>query len=127
MTGFRATTGFRRLAPLIGALLLPAPALAGSVASPNFNIPNKDVVLRCAPLAYEIHCSISRMANPEYSSFCFYVASDRRSYPMKRDYRFGFRNGIVTIQVTNGMRISADLVEDSSGARARCTEWHAAE
>lgn len=102
--------------------LLASPAFAGSVASPNWNVPNKDVVLRCAPLPYEIHCSISRMANPEYSSFCFYVASDRRSYPMKRDYRFGFSNPIVTLKVTNGLQISADLTELKSGAHARCVE-----
>jgi hypothetical protein len=117
----------KRMAPLIAALLVPGAALAGSVASPNFNVPNKDVVLRCAPLPYEIHCSISRLANPEYSSFCFYVGDDRSSYPMKRDYRFGFYNGIVTIKVTNGMQISADLVEDRTGAHARCREWHPSE
>lgn len=121
------TRSRNRMAPLIAALLVPGPALAGSVASPNFNIPNRDVVLRCTPLAYEIHCSISRMANPEYSSFCFYVANDGRSYPMKRDYRFGFSNGAFTIKVTDGLRISADLVEDRTGAHARCTEWHAPE
>lgn len=99
-----------------------APAVAGSVASSNWNIPNKDVILHCAPLRYEIHCAISRMANPEYSSFCFYVAGDGRSYPMKRDYRFGFDNPIVSIKVTNGLRISADLTERRSGAHARCLE-----
>ncbi len=112
-----------RVALLGFALLAPAPAFAGSVASTNIFVPNKDVVLRCAPLPYEIHCSISRMANPDYSSFCFYVANDGRSYPMKRDYRFGFHNGIVSIKVTDGLKISGDLTEESSGAHARCTEW----
>ncbi len=103
-------------------LLSVCPATAGSVASPNWNVPNKDVVLHCAPIAYEIHCSISRLANPEYSSFCFYVANDGRSYPMKRDYRFGFANPIVALQVTNGMRITAELREQKTGARAHCSE-----
>ncbi|RTL89893.1 MAG: hypothetical protein EKK29_02325 [Hyphomicrobiales bacterium] len=104
------------------APLAASPALAGSVASPNWNVPNKDVALHCAPLAYEIHCSISRLANPEYSSFCFYVANDGRSYPMKRDYRFGFANPIVALKVNNGMRITAELTELRTGARARCSE-----
>lgn len=111
------------IAPLVVAFLAPAPAFAGSVASPNFNIPNRDVVLRCAPLPYEIHCSISRMANPEYSSFCFYIASDGHSYPMKRDYRFGFHNGVISFKVTDGLKISGDLTEDKSGAHSHCTEW----
>jgi hypothetical protein len=103
-------------------LLGVTPAGAGSVASPNWNVPNKDVVLHCAPLRYVIHCSISRMANPEYSSFCFYVDGEGRSHPMKGDYRFGFSNSIVALKVTNGLRISADLTEHRSGAHARCVE-----
>jgi hypothetical protein len=103
-------------------LLCVSPAIAGSVASSNWNVPNKDVVLRCAPLRYVIHCSISRMANPEYSSFCFYVDAEGRSHPMKRDYRFGFANSIVALKVTNGLRIAADLTEQRSGAHARCVE-----
>ncbi len=103
-------------------LLLVSPAMAGSVASPNWNVPNKDVVLHCAPLAYEIHCSISRLANPQYSSFCFYVAGDGRSYPMKRDYRFGFSNPIVAIKVHDGLRITGELTEERTGARAHCSE-----
>ncbi|MBL1255712.1 hypothetical protein [Methylocystis sp. Sn-Cys] len=107
------------------ALLLPllsSPALAGSVASSNWMVPNKDVALHCAPLPYEIHCSISRLANPEYSSHCFYVGPDGSSYPMKRDYRFGFYNGIVSIKVHDGPRISGQLTEERTGRRAVCSE-----
>ncbi len=105
------------------SLLLPvSPAIAGSVASPNWNIPNKDVVLHCAPPSYKIHCSISRMANPEYSSSCFYVDGEGRSHRMKPDYRFGFTNPIVALKVTNGLRITADLTDLRSGAHARCAE-----
>lgn len=96
-------------------------ASAGSVASPNMMVPNKDVALHCSPLRYEIHCSISRMATPEYSSFCFYVAGGQ-SYPMKRDYRFGFYNDIVSIKVNDGMRITARLTEQRTGKQARCSE-----
>lgn len=107
------------------ALLLPllsSPALAGSVASSNWMVPNKDVALHCAPLPYEIHCSISRLANPEYSSHCFYVGPDGSSYPMKRDYRSGFYNGIVSIKVHDGLRISGQLTEERTGRRAVCSE-----
>jgi hypothetical protein len=110
-------------AGLFGTLLLGvAPAFAGSVASSNFMIPNKDVVLHCAPLRYKIHCSIARTANPQYSSFCFYVDGTGNSYPMKRDYRFGFYNDIVNIKVDDGLRIAAQLTELRSGKRARCSE-----
>ncbi len=107
----------------VAAFLAAAtPALAGSVASPNFMIPNKDVALHCAPLHYEIHCSIARTANPQYSSFCFYVGADRRSYPMKRDYQFGFFNEVVRIKVNDGLRITGSLTEQSTGKRAECSE-----
>ncbi|PPD42669.1 MAG: hypothetical protein CTY15_11975 [Methylocystis sp.] len=107
---------------LIAALLTPSPALAGSVASSNWMIPNRDVAMHCRPLNYEIHCSISRMANPEYSSFCFYVGPGGQSYPMKRDYRFGFHNEIVSIKVNDGLRITGLLTEARTGRQARCSE-----
>ncbi|HEY8163271.1 MAG TPA: hypothetical protein VIF34_13545 [Methylocystis sp.] len=97
-------------------------AVAGSVASPNWMIPNKDVALHCAPLPYEIHCSISRLATPEYSSSCFYVGPGGQSYPMKRDYRFGFYNGVVSIKIHNGLRINGQLTEERTGRRAVCSE-----
>jgi hypothetical protein len=106
----------------LSLLAIPASALAGSVASPNWMVPNKDVVLHCAPLHYEIHCSISRLATPQYSSFCFYVGADGRSYPMKRDYRFGFDNEIISLKVDDGLRITAQLTELRSGKRASCSE-----
>lgn len=114
----------RRYVLAMCALLsaVPAPSIAGSVASSNWMIPNRDVALHCSPLRYEIHCSISRMANPQYSSFCFYVDGEGRSYPMKRDYRFGFFNDIVAIKVTDGLRITGQLTEQRSGAQARCAE-----
>jgi hypothetical protein len=107
---------------VLAPILCAAPAVAGSVASTNFMIPNKDVVLHCAPLPYQIHCSIARTANPQYSSFCFYVASDGRSYPMKRDYRFGFFTDSLGLKVRDGLRITARLTELSSGKQANCSE-----
>jgi hypothetical protein len=107
---------------LIASLTAPSLALAGSVASPNFMVPNKDVALHCAPLHYEIHCSISRLATPEYSSFCFYVDAQGYSYPMKRDYRFGFYNEIVSIKVHDGLKITGQLTEERSGKKAICSE-----
>jgi hypothetical protein len=103
-------------------LISAAPALAGSVASPNWMVPNKDVALHCAPLPYEIHCSISRLATPEYSSYCFYVGADGSSYPMKRDYRFGFYNDIVSVKIHDGLRITGQLIEERTGRRASCSE-----
>lgn len=108
-------------------LSAPASAFAGSVASPNWMVPNKDVALRCAPLAYEIHCSISRLATPQYSSFCFYVDGEGYSYPMKRDYRMGFYNDIVSIKVADGLRITGQLTEARTGKKALCSEYHSAD
>ncbi len=103
------------------SIVLSGPALAGAVESDNWMIPNKGVVLRCPPLPYEIHCSISRLANPEYRSFCFYVA-DGQSYPMKRDYRFGFYNEIVSLKVHDGLRITGLLTDQRTGRKGRCVE-----
>jgi hypothetical protein len=113
------------LLPLL--LSAPASALAGSVASPNWMVPNKDVALRCTPLSYKIHCSISRLATPEYSSFCFYVDREGYSYPMKRDYRMGFYNDIVSIKVNDGLRITGELTEARTGKKAFCSEFHNAD
>lgn len=103
------------------AALNAAPATAGPMSANNFQIPSKDVSLVCAPLRYRVNCSISMRANPQYSSFCFYIAGGR-SYPMKTDYRFGFYNDVIDLRVNDGMRISGDLTERSSGRRARCTQ-----
>lgn len=103
-------------------LTFGSPAFAGALTSNNFMVPDKDVILHCAPLRYEFHCSISRMANPRFSSFCFYVGPGGQSYLMKRDYRFGFHNEIVSIQVNDGMRITAQLREARTGRQARCSE-----
>ena len=107
---------------LFSLAIVAAPAPAMAFTSSNLMIPDKIVVLHCAPLRYEIHCTISRMANPEYSSFCFYVGPGGQSYPMKRDYRFGFFNEIVSIKVDNGMRTTGQLTEARTGRRARCSE-----
>ncbi|TLG75062.1 hypothetical protein [Methylocystis sp. B8] len=96
-------------------------AFAGAMSANNFGIPSKDVALHCSPANYSIHCSISLRANPEYSSYCFYVA-DGRSYPMKTDYRFGFYNNIVNLHLSNGSRVTADLKDLRTGAHARCFE-----
>lgn len=114
-------TKFKRLGAVAFVALLSGAALAGPVESDNWMIPNKGVALRCPPLPYEIHCSISRMANPEYSSFCFYVA-DGQSYPMKRDYRFGFYNEIVSLKVHDGLRITGVLTDQRTGRKGRCVE-----
>ncbi len=111
-----------RFALSLLSMTAPASAFAGSVASPNWMVPNKDVVLRCAPLHYEIHCSMSRLATPEYSSFCFYVDGAGNSSPMKRDYRLGFYNEIVFIKVNDGLRITGRLTEQSTGKKASCSE-----
>jgi hypothetical protein len=108
------------LFPLFAAV--PASAFAGSAASSNWMVPNKDVALHCSPLPYKIHCSISRMANPQYSSFCFYVDGNGYSYPMKRDYRFGFHNEIVSVKVHDGLRITGLLTEARTGRKASCSE-----
>lgn len=96
-------------------------AMAGGMSANNLMLPTKDVALACTPLKYKIHCSISLRANPEYSSYCFYIAAGQ-SYPMKTDHRFGFYNDIVSIHVHNGLQISAELRDQRTGAHARCFE-----
>lgn len=112
-------------AAALAALFVAALAAAAPMSANNFQIPSRDVSLLCAPLRYRVNCSISMRANPQYSSFCFYVAGGR-SYPMKTDYRFGFYNDIVDLRVTDGLRISAELTERSTGRRARCAQIGAA-
>lgn len=106
---------------LLSAVAFSASAPASPMSANNFQIPSKDVRLLCAPLRYRINCSISMRANPQYSSFCFYTAGGR-SFPMKTDYRFGFYNEVVDMQLTDGLRISAALTEKATGRRARCTQ-----
>lgn len=107
----------------LASIAAAAPAAAGSVANNTFMTPTRDVRLRCPPLRHEIHCSISRMANPAYRSYCFYVGADGRSYPMKKDYRFGFSNPILHLRVRDGMRVTGLLTELKSGVRATCSEY----
>lgn len=111
----------KRLAALLLLLFAPYGASAQWAGS-NWNIPDRNVALKCAPTPYRIHCSISRMSNPEYSSNCFYVDGEGYSHLMKRDYRFGFANDIVNVQVNDGMRITAQLTEIASGRKATCSE-----
>jgi len=110
------------LAAVCAALSLMAePALAGAMSANNFMLPTKDVALACTPLNYRIHCSISLRANPQFSSYCFYVAAGR-SYPMKTDYRFGYYNSLVAIYLDNRTPVTAQLRDLRTGARARCFE-----
>lgn len=111
----------RRLVLCLLLSLAPHGAFAQWAGS-NWNIPDRNVALKCAPLPYKIHCSISRMANPEYSSNCFYVDGEGYSHPMRRDFRFGFSNEIVKVQVDDGMTITAQLTEVATGRKARCAE-----
>ena len=62
------------------------------------------------------------MANPQFASNCFYVDGEGYSHLMKRDYRFGFSNDIVNVQVNDGMRVTAQLTELATGAKAHCAE-----
>ncbi len=101
--------------------MAPRPAAAGAMSANNFMLPSKDVALTCTPLRYAIHCSISLRANPQYSTYCFYVAGGR-SYPMKTDSRWGFYNNIVSLQLDNGERVTAQLKDLRTGAHARCVE-----
>jgi hypothetical protein len=118
MRGKHARSGATLVA--LASLALTGPALAGAL-SPNFMGPSKDVALRCAPLPYLIHCTISRMANPEYKTYCFNVAGGR-STPMRTDYRFGFYDRALHVKVHNGVRITAALTELRTGRRAICQE-----
>ncbi len=116
---------FRKMsaAMAVGAALskTSGPAVAGAMSANNFMLPSKDVALTCAPLRYAIHCSISLRANPQYSTYCFYVAGGR-SYPMKTDSRWGFFNTIVSLRLDNGERVTAHLTDLRTGAHARCVE-----
>ncbi len=107
---------------LCGALVLqPSSGRSGGMSANNLQIPSKDVVLYCSPLHYSIHCSLSLRANPEYSSYCFYVAGGH-SYPMKTDYRLGFYNAIVSLKVHYGTRVTAQLTDLRTGSHALCSE-----
>ena len=101
--------------------MTPEYAAAGAMSANNLMLPSKDVALSCAPLRYSIHCSISLRANPQYSTYCFYVAAGR-SYPMKTDSRWGFYNNIVSLHLDNGERVAAQLQDLRTGAHARCVE-----
>ncbi|MGJ0451743.1 MAG: hypothetical protein ACR65T_00710 [Methylocystis sp.] len=96
-------------------------AVAGAMSANNFGLPTKDVALKCTPLNYSVHCSISMRANPQYSSYCFYVAAGQ-SYPMKTDYRFGFYNNIISIHLNDSSPVTAQLRDLRTGAHARCFE-----
>lgn len=104
-----------------GLSMAPGPAAAGAMSANNFMLPSKDVALNCAPLRYAIHCSISLRANPQYSTYCFYVAGGH-SYPMKTDSRWGFFNNVVSLRLDNGARVTAQLKDLRTGAQARCVE-----
>ena len=104
-----------------GLSMASGPAAAGAMSANNFMLPSKDVALTCTPLRYSIHCSISLRANPQYSTYCFYVAGGR-SYPMKTDSRWGFFNNIVSLHLDNGERVTAQLTDLRTGAHARCVE-----
>jgi len=109
-------------AAVCAALSITAgPAAAGAMSANNFMLPSKDVALTCTPLRYSIHCSISLRANPQYSTYCFYVSAGR-SYPMKTDYRWGFYNNIVSLRLDDGERVTAQLKDLRTGAQARCVE-----
>lgn len=112
---------FAKAAVCAGLSMTPGAAAAGAMSANNFMLPSKDVALTCAPLRYAIHCSISLRANPQYSTYCFYVAGGR-SYPMKTDSRWGFYNNIVSLQLDNGERVTAQLKDLRTGAHARCVE-----
>jgi hypothetical protein len=114
----KPTTTF---AVCVALSLMVAPALAGAMSANNFMLPTKDVALVCTPLPYRIHCSISLRANPQFSSYCFYVA-EGRSYPMKTDYRFGYYNDLVAIHLDDRTPVTAQLRDLRTGARARCFE-----
>jgi hypothetical protein len=110
------------IAAACAALSLTAEtADAGAMSANNFGLPTKDVALKCAPLNYSVHCSISMRANPQYSSYCFYVAAGQ-SYPMKTDYRFGFYNNVISIHLNNSSPVTAQLRDLRTGAHARCFE-----
>ncbi len=96
-------------------------AFASPAVGQYLMVPPRNVVLRCPPTPYSFHCSISRMANPQYESYCFYVAGGR-SWLMRTDYRFGFYNDIARIHVHDGFPITARLMTLRSGARAFCSE-----
>jgi hypothetical protein len=102
-------------------VLQPIRGNAGGMNPNNLQLPTKDVILSCSPLRYTIHCSLSLRANPEYSSYCFYVAA-HQSYPMKTDYRFGFYNELVSVRVHNGVRVNAQLTDLRTGRHAFCSE-----
>jgi hypothetical protein len=107
----------RTLSALCASVLSqPVPASAQ-----NYMMPPRAVALSCPPSPYRFHCSISRMANPSYSSHCFYVVGDQ-SWLMKTDYHFGFFNEFVKLRLNNGADITAVVTDLRSGKRAGCAE-----
>lgn len=98
----------------LSTMLILGPWLASAA------IPPRNVSLTCSD-GHVLHCSISRMANPEYNSNCWYIAGNQ-SWLMKKDYRFTFYNNLVRVHLNNGMKITANLINLSSGAHAFCRE-----
>lgn len=93
---------------------------AASVAQAAF-VERKQVRLSCATLPYVFDCSIPLVANPDFTSRCFYVAQGQSTL-MRADHRMGFSNQIVTLQVNPGLAVTAVVTENQTGKTSHCDE-----
>lgn len=84
-------------------------------------IATKRVRLTCSTLPYVFDCSIPVVANPQFTSRCFYVAQGQSTL-MRADHRMGFSNQIVNLQVNAGMTVTGIVTENQTGNQSECAQ-----
>lgn len=99
-------------------LLVTALSLASvpAIAAP----PPRAVAFYCGS-GVEIHCAIPRLANPEFSTQCWYVAGGQR-FLMRSEGPWRFSVGPVRMRLIDGMPMTAGVRNFETGFRAFCSE-----
>lgn len=104
---------------IIGAIL--ASSLSTTQAVQAAWVAKKRVRLTCSTLPYVFDCSVPLVANPQFTSKCFYVAGGQSSL-MKADQRLGFSNPIVSLQLNPEMTVTGLVTEKQTGHQSECTQ-----
>jgi hypothetical protein len=105
------------------------PIIIGAIAASCFStwavaqdwVAKKQVRLTCSSLPYVFDCSIPVVANPQFTSRCFYVAQGQSTL-MRADHRMGFSNPIVSLQVNAGMTVTGTVTENQTGNQSECAQ-----
>jgi hypothetical protein len=108
----------KKISILTGAILA---SVVSSASVAQDWIAQKQVRLTCSTLAYVFDCSIPVVANPQFTSRCFYVAQGQSTL-MRADHRMGFSNAIVSLQVNAGMTVTAAVTEKQTGNQSGCAQ-----